>query len=250
MLLLVLALTLLVGIAIQRQSAQASPSRFTVAIIGGAIVSHKPSHITIATTPEAHVGMRIFYRCPSVTRIVYPNQNANALGRYTWGWSQGAPCNSGTAVIIVTGSKAGQIFVAQKTFLIAHQNMPHFTLVIVDGYFTTNIASGGTFPASRQSHVTISAPLGSLVGMHIIYYCTAPNKTVDAGIWANQAVDATGGYTWVLNGGVPCYEGSAQVFVEGQKSGQQFTTQKSFSIVPFPAPTSTPSPMPISTPGV
>jgi hypothetical protein len=33
MLLLALALTLLVGIAIQRQSAQASPSRFTLTII-------------------------------------------------------------------------------------------------------------------------------------------------------------------------------------------------------------------------
>jgi hypothetical protein len=44
-------LTLLAGLAIERQSAQASTPRFTVAIIGGVILVHKPSHITIATTP-------------------------------------------------------------------------------------------------------------------------------------------------------------------------------------------------------
>jgi hypothetical protein len=120
----VVALTLLVGLAFQRHSAQASAPRFTIAIIGGAVIAHKPSHITIATTPGAHVGMRIFYRCPSVIRIVYPNQNANTLGRYTWGWSQGAPCTGGNAAVLVTGSKAGQVFVAQKTFTIVVPSVP------------------------------------------------------------------------------------------------------------------------------
>jgi hypothetical protein len=117
-LVLAVALVLLAGLAFKYQSAQASTPHFSVAIIGGAIIAHKPSHITIATTPGAHVGMRIFYRCSSsVIRIVYPNQTANSLGRYTWGWGQGAPCsNGGNAVVIVTGSKIGQIFVAQKTF--------------------------------------------------------------------------------------------------------------------------------------
>jgi hypothetical protein len=115
---LAVAFTLLVGLTLHYQSVQASAPRYTVAIIGGVINGHKPSHITIATAPGAGVGMRIFYRCPSVIRTVYPNQHANVLGRYTWAWNQGAPCNNGTAVVIVNGSKSGQSFVTQKTFKI------------------------------------------------------------------------------------------------------------------------------------
>jgi hypothetical protein len=121
---LAVAFLLMIGIALQYQSAHASTPRFTVAIIGGVINSHKPSHITIATTSEAGVAMRIFYRCPSVVRIVYPNQHANVLGRFTWAWSQGAPCNSGTAVVIVNGNKAGQSFVTQKIFKIVPLPIP------------------------------------------------------------------------------------------------------------------------------
>lgn len=109
---------LLVGVALQYRSVQASTPRITVAIIGGVINAHQSSHITVATVAGARVGMRIFYRCPAVIRAVYPNQTTNALGRYTWGWSQGAPCNNGSAVVIVTGSKAGQAFATQKTFRI------------------------------------------------------------------------------------------------------------------------------------
>lgn len=114
--LVTLAISLFIGFAVQRQSVQAR-SKFTVSIIGGVINSHKTSHITISTIPEARVGMRIFYRCPGVTRTVYANHNANVLGRYTWQWSAGAPCNSGSATVIVVGSTSGQQFVAQKVFL-------------------------------------------------------------------------------------------------------------------------------------
>jgi hypothetical protein len=123
-LVLAVALTLLAGLAVERQVAQASTPRFTVAIIGGAVLAHKPSHITIATTPEAAIAMRIFYRCSSVIRTVYPNAHSNVLGRFTWAWSQGAPCKSGTAVVIVNGSKAGQSFVTQKIFKIVPPPTP------------------------------------------------------------------------------------------------------------------------------
>ncbi len=122
---LAIMLTLLVGLALQYRSAQASAPHYTVAIIGGVINGHKPSHITIATAPGARVGMRIFYRCPSsVIRFVYPNQSANTLGRYTWGWSQGAPCNNGNAVVIVVGSKLGQTFATQRTLPIVPPPTP------------------------------------------------------------------------------------------------------------------------------
>jgi hypothetical protein len=115
--LLVLALSLVMVITVTRQQALASTPAYRVAIIGGGISSQRTSHITIATAPEVRVGMRIFYWCsvPStMIRTVYPNHTTNVLGRYTWQWTQGAPCNTGRAVIIVV---AGATTI-QRTFAI------------------------------------------------------------------------------------------------------------------------------------
>jgi len=115
--LLVLALSLVTVITVTRQQALASTPAYRVAIIGGGIYSQRTSHITIATVPEVRVGMRIFYWCsvPSaMIRTVYPNHTTNVLGRYTWQWMQGAPCNTGRAVIIVV---AGATTI-QRTFAI------------------------------------------------------------------------------------------------------------------------------------
>ena len=116
---LFVTLLLLTGIAIQRQAVQASAPSVNVAIIGGVVNARLTSHITIATTQEARVGMRIFYRCSSpsgVTRSVYPNETANVLGRYTWQWTQGAPCYAGLATVIVVSTFSGKQAVAQKIF--------------------------------------------------------------------------------------------------------------------------------------
>ena len=115
--LLVLALSLVTVITVTRQQALASTPAYRVAIIGGGIYSQRTSHITIATVPEVRVGMRIFYWCsvPStMIRTVYPNHTTNVLGRSTWQWTQGAPCNTGRAVIIVV---AGATTI-QRTFAI------------------------------------------------------------------------------------------------------------------------------------
>jgi hypothetical protein len=124
---LLLTLGLFFTLSLRQQGVQASPPHVTIAIIGGVIISHTSSHITIATSPEAGVGMRIFYRCssPSVLiRTVYSNHHANVLGRYTWAWSQGAPCASGHAVVIVNTNTAGKTFTAQKTFAIVPPPTP------------------------------------------------------------------------------------------------------------------------------
>jgi hypothetical protein len=116
-LVIAIALTLLVGLAVRYQAAQASAPSLNVAIIGGVINARETSHITIATTPEAHVGMRIFYRCISpseLIRTVYANAGANTVGHYTWQWTQGAPCYTGSATVIVVSTFAGKQAVAQK----------------------------------------------------------------------------------------------------------------------------------------
>ena len=118
-LMFVVTLSALVALTLQWTGVQASS--FTVAIIGGVINARQTSHITIATTPHARVGMRIFYRCSSPAeqvRMVYPNAGANTLGRYTWQWVQGAPCYTRSATVIVVSTFSGKQAVAQKNFTV------------------------------------------------------------------------------------------------------------------------------------
>jgi hypothetical protein len=124
---LLLSASSLLLLVLNRQTVQASTP--TIAVVGGTVFAHQPSHVTIQTVPEAHVGMRVFYWCSTspheMVRTVYANHNANVLGRYTWGWSTGAPCTAGNAVVIVNRRTAtGQFFVTQKTFRITMMATP------------------------------------------------------------------------------------------------------------------------------
>jgi hypothetical protein len=115
----VATLSALVVLTLQWTGVRASS--FNVAIIGGGINARQTSHITIATTLHARIGMRIFYRCSSPAeqvRTVYPNAGANSLGRYTWQWSKGVPCYTGSASVIVVSTFSGKQAVAQKIFTV------------------------------------------------------------------------------------------------------------------------------------
>jgi len=89
-----------------------------IAIIGGVMNANATSHITILSVPGSRSGMVIFYRCSTgLIRTVYPNHNANSLGRYTWQWDSGAPCQTGGYALVQVNSHVGFGYItAQKRF--------------------------------------------------------------------------------------------------------------------------------------
>jgi len=113
--LLAISALILCMLSIVRQ-AQASTS---ISIIGGTINANKTSHITINTVPGSRSGLVMFYRCTTgaTIRVVFSNQNANSLGRYTWQWTNGAPC-SGSARAVANSHVGSTYIVAQKVFMI------------------------------------------------------------------------------------------------------------------------------------
>ena len=215
--------------------AQASPS---IAIIGGVVNANTTSHITIATVPQSRSGMVIFYRCNTgiTIRTVYPNQNANILGRYTWQWANGAPCN-GSAMIDVNSHIGSSFMVTQKLFTIVP-------------YITANIIGGG-FLYGVKGVVVVSALPGTIVGLHIVVTCNDISKPIDEGIYANKTVDSSGRYYW-SNIAYPCDRagGNVRAIAPSYGNGYLFSAQKIFSVagITVPAPIA-PSPTPGNTNG-
>lgn len=127
----------------QQQQTEASSTLARIAIIGGVMHANETSHITIQTVPGSRSGMVIFYRCngTGLVRTVYPNYNATVLGRYTWQWLAGAPCQrGGFAVVRVNSHVGGTYITAQKTFQIASLVQPTPTLTPVP---TTGLGVNG-----------------------------------------------------------------------------------------------------------
>jgi hypothetical protein len=158
--LFLLSVSSLLLLILNRQTVQASTP--TIAIVGGTVLAHQPSHITLQTVPEARIGMRVFYWCSNpheMVRTVYANHNANVLGRSTWGWSTGAPCTTGNAVVIVNRrTTTGQFFVTQKTFRIMMMSSPKATPTITP----THRAPSPT--PTDMSSPPPTAPLGDVNG--------------------------------------------------------------------------------------